>query len=82
MSRVILFILTAAACSREDSTREAAEFRQARDSLLSAEVVKSLQPPASVGRLIYERPADLSYDSLLVKRPELARVSDRPKRPD
>jgi hypothetical protein len=39
--------------------------------------VKALQPPASVGRLIYEPPADLSYDSLLVKRPELVSPSDR-----
>ena len=75
----MLFIVVAAACSGEERTRQAVEFRQARDSLLSAEVVKALRPPASVGRLIYERPADLSYDSLLVKRPELARASDRPK---
>ena len=80
MNRLFVFILVAAACSSsEESARQAAEFRQARDSLLSTEVVKSLQPPASVGRLIYERPADLSYDSLLVKRPELARTSDRRK---
>ena len=78
MSRLLLFLLIATACSfGEERARQAAEFRQARDSLLSAEVVKALQPPASVGRLIYERPADLSYDSLVVKRPELARHSDR-----
>ena len=71
-------VLALAACSaREERARQAAELRQARDSLLSAEVVKSLQPPAPTGRLIYDRPADLSYDSLLVKRPDLARVSDR-----
>lgn len=78
MRRMFLLIAVAAACSsREERARQAAEFRQARDSLLSAEVVKALQPPASGERLIYERPADLSYDSLLVKRPELARASDR-----
>lgn len=78
----MLFLFIASACSsREERARQAAEFRQARDSLLSAEVVKALQPSASVGRLIYERPADLSYDSLVVKRPELARASDRPKVP-
>jgi len=82
VSRLLLFILFASACSsREERARQAAAFRQSRDSLLSAEVVKALQPPASVGRLIYERPADLSYDSLVVKRPELARLSDRPKVP-
>jgi hypothetical protein len=75
---MLLLIAVVAACSsREERARQAAEFRQARDSLLSAEVVKALQPPASVGRLIYEPPADLSYDTLLVKRPELARVTDR-----
>jgi hypothetical protein len=80
VKRELLLIVVVAACSsREERTRQAAEFRQARDSLLSTEVVKALQPPATVGRLIYEMPADLSYDSLLVKRPELARPSDRRK---
>jgi hypothetical protein len=78
MKQSLVVLLVAGACSSsEDRDRQAAEFRQARDSLLSAEVVKALQPPASVGRLIYERPPALSYDSLLVKRPELARASDR-----
>ena len=80
MNRLLVFILVAAGCSSsEERARQAEEFKQGRDSLLSADVVKALQPPASVGRLIYERPADLSYDSLLVKRPELARASDRRK---
>jgi len=80
VKRMLLVVAVVTACtSREERARQAAEFRQARDSLLSAEVVKALQPPASVGRLIYETPADLSYDSLLVKRPELARPSDRRK---
>lgn len=80
MNRLLVFILVVTACSSsEERARQAEEFKQGRDSLLSAEVVKALQPPATVGRLIYERPADLSYDSLLVKRPELARASDRRK---
>jgi hypothetical protein len=80
VKRMLLLIAVVAACSsREERARRATAFRQARDSLLSAEVVKALQPPASAGRLIYERPADLSYDSLLVKRPDLARASDRRK---
>ena len=82
MNRVLVVALIALACSsREERARQAAEFRQSRDSLLSTEVVKSLQTPETVGRLIYELPADLSYDSLIVKRPELARVSDRRKSP-
>lgn len=80
MSRVsILFLFLVACSSKAERTRQAAEFRQGRDTLLSAEVVKALQPPAPVGRLIYDRPTDLSYDSLLVKRPELARSADRTK---
>lgn len=80
MNRLLLFFLIASACSsREERSRQAAEFRQARDSLLSAEVVRALKPPAAVGRLIYERPADLSYDSLRVKRPDLVRAADRPR---
>ena len=81
MSRALLIVLFALACSsKEERARQAADFRQARDSLLSAEVVKSLESPESVGRLIYERPADLSYDSLKVKRPELTSLRDRPPR--
>lgn len=81
MSRLLLFVLFSLACaSGEERARQAAEFRQSRDSLLSAEVVKSLQQPATAGRLIYERPADLSYDSLRVKRPELLSARDRAPR--
>lgn len=81
MSRGLLLALFAMACSSgEERARQAADVRQARDSLLSADVVKSLQTPPSVGRLIYERPADLSYDSLRVKRPDLASSRDRPAR--
>jgi hypothetical protein len=81
VNRALLLIATAAACSSaEERSRQAAEFREARDAVKSAEVVKALQSPVSAGRLIYERPADLSYDSLLVKRPELARASDRRSR--
>ena len=77
----LLLALSALACSSgEERARQAADFRQARDSLLSADVVKSLQSPPSVGRLIYERAADLSYDSLRVKRPELLSLRDRPAR--
>ena len=78
MSRALMLALLALGCSsKEERARQAADFRQARESLLSAEVVKSLLPPAAVGRLIYERPADLSYDSLRLKRPELLSARDR-----
>jgi hypothetical protein len=78
---ILLIAVALAACtSKAERAREVMVFRQSRDSLLSTDVVKALQPPAAVGRLIYERPADLSYDSLLVKRPELAAKSRRPAR--
>ena len=81
MSRVSVLLLILVACSsKEERARQAAEFKQAREALLSADVVTSLQPPAPVGRLIYEPPADLSYDSLRVKRPELLSLRDRPRR--
>jgi hypothetical protein len=76
-----LLLLVAVACaSAEERARQAAAFQEARDSLSTAPVVTTLQPPASAERLVYDRPADLSYDSLLVSRPELARPSDRQKR--
>lgn len=79
MTRGLFLIVAAVACSTSESARarQAAERKQARDSLLASDVVQALQTPASAGRLIYERPADLSYDSLRVKRPDLVRAADR-----
>ena len=77
MKWCVALLLIVAACSPSDSER--ARHRQARDCLLSGEVVMALVTHSSTGRLIYERPADLSYDSLRVKRPELMRATDRPK---
>lgn len=79
---VALFIVIAACSSSEERARQSAEFRLSRDTLLASDVVRTLQPPAEIDRLIYERPADLSYDSLLVKRPELAAPKDRRPPPD
>ena len=72
MNRVLLLLLllVATACSsREERARQAADFRQRRDSLLTTEVVRALQPHTAVGRLIYDRPVDLSRDSLRAKQP-------------
>jgi hypothetical protein len=75
-------VVVAIACTGSESerARQAAERREARDSLLTTEVVESLKTPTSAGRLIYERPADLSYDSLRLKRPDLVLAADRRKR--
>jgi hypothetical protein len=80
MTRRIALVLAALACvSESDRTRQAAAHREARDSLRTTDVVQALTTPKSTGRLIYERPVDLSYDSLKVKRPELLRTADRRK---
>ena len=80
MKRALALLVALVACtSKSERVREATEFKQSRDSLLTTEVVTALQPPASVGRIIYDHPVDLSYDSLRVKRPDLLRYSDRPK---
>jgi hypothetical protein len=82
MTRGLLLIVVVVACttSAEERGDQAAARQATRDSLLTTEVVQALQTPASAGRLIYEPPADLSYDSLRVKRPDLVRAADRPKR--
>lgn len=80
MKRSFVLLVALGACtSKSDHAREAVEFKQSRDSLLTTEVVRALQPAGSVGRVIYDHPAALSYDSLRVKRPDLLRYSDRPK---
>ena len=80
MIRRLCVIVVVLACSADESERNAAERRQSRDSLLTTEVVQALVTPVSAGRLIYERPADLSYDSLRLKRPDLVRTADRRSR--
>ena len=78
MKRLLLIVVAVAGCtSKAERAREVAAFKQSRDSLLTTEVVKSLQTPATI---IYDPPTDLSYDSLLIKRPDLAKQSDRVKR--
>lgn len=79
MSRLLLLIVVISCTPSEERARQAVEVRQSRDSLLTTEVVQSLKSPTSTGRLIYERPTDLSSDSLKLKRPDLVRAADRPK---
>ena len=79
MSRLLVLLVVMACATSEERSRQAAQLRQSRDSLLTTEVVQSSKSPTSTGRLIYERPTDLSYDSLLVKRPDLTRAADRRK---
>ena len=48
----VALLVIVAACGTTESER--ARHRQARDSLLTTEVVKALVTPTSTGRLIYE----------------------------
>ena len=78
MSRLLLIVVVmACAASASERASQAAEARQSRDSLLTMDVVRSLKTPISAGRLIYERPADLSYDSMRAKRPDLVSAAER-----
>lgn len=82
MTRRLFLVVFVVACSASESerARQAAERREARDSVFTTDVVQALVSPTSAGRLIYERPIDLSYDSLRVKRPDLVPAADRPRR--
>lgn len=79
MRKLSFIVAAAVACSASEPerARQADERRQARDSVLTSDVVQALQTPTSPGRLIYDRPTDLSYDSLRLKRPDLVRAADR-----
>jgi hypothetical protein len=68
---VIILLVVACSTNQAERSQQIAERRQTRDAVLLAPVVESAKTPTSVGRLIYERPADLSYDSMRVKRPDL-----------
>ena len=67
MKWCVALVLIVAACSPSESER--ARHRQARDSLLTTDVVKSLVTPTSIGRLIYDPPVNLSHDSLRTPSP-------------
>jgi len=62
MKWCVALLLLFAACTPSETER--ARHRQARDSLLTTDVVKELSSPTSTGRLIYDPPVNLSRDSL------------------
>ena len=78
----LVLLICAPACAASESERatQRAERRQAREAVMAGEVVQSSRTPTTAGRLIYEPPADLSYDSLLVKRPDLVRADESRRR--
>ena len=75
--RIILLLACCACTSDEERAQQRSARRSSRDSVMSGEVVQSAKTPTSVGRIIYEPPAALSYDSLRLKRPDLVRAADR-----
>ena len=77
MNRCVMLVALIAACGGD--TRQAAEVRESRDSVLAGDVVKALATPVAAGRIIYDHPTDLSGDSLRVKRPDLVFGNDRRK---
>jgi hypothetical protein len=77
---VLLFGAVACTASESERATRIADRRQAREALLTADVVQTSKTPTTAGRLIYEPPADLSYDSLRVKRPDLLSPRDRATR--
>ena len=75
--RIALALACCACTSDEEKAQQRSERRSSRDSVMSGDVVQSAKTPTSVGRIIYEPPPVLSYDSLRVKRPDLLRAADR-----
>ena len=81
MIRALVFVLIVAGCTNaSERSRAAADWRANRDSVMSGEVVEALRSSASPGRIIYDPPPNLSYDSMRTTRPDLLSAADRPKR--
>jgi hypothetical protein len=66
-----------AACqqSEQDRTRDATARAQLEANDRASAVVRGLETPRDSGRLIYDRPVDLSYANLRLTRPDLIRSS-------
>jgi hypothetical protein len=65
------------ACSRSDEERaHDARERAATHALVArSEIVRTLESPDAPGRIIYEKPIDLSYANLKKTRPDLDSAS-------
>lgn len=82
-SLIVLGALTACHQSEQARERAAQERAATHATVARSAVVQSLATPRQPGRLIYDKPTDLSYTSLRATRPDLdsaARVRTGPRR--
>ncbi|HEU4585760.1 MAG TPA: hypothetical protein VFR95_08420 [Gemmatimonadaceae bacterium] len=72
-SLALLAVTLIAACttSAEERMRDAEERAAAHAVVARTEVVRTLASPHEPGRIIYEKPIDLSYANLKKTRPDL-----------
>lgn len=80
----ILAMAAASACGRDEAGGIREPSAAAGNSKLAAmdeDVLKAMAEPKEPGRIIYEAPQDLSYESARLKRPDLVRP-DTSKRAD
>ena len=80
MMLVLLAALASCRQSTPDRERDARERAAAHAATARSAVVQSLASPREPGRLIYDKPTDLSYRSLHATRPDLdsAKIHDTP----
>lgn len=72
-SLVLLAVTLLAACSKsaEERARDARERAAAHALVARTEIIGTLASPREPGRIIYEKPIDLSYENLKKHRPDL-----------
>jgi hypothetical protein len=76
-----LALLSSCEQSAGDRVRTARERLEADAAVARSDVVRSAQGPREPGRLIYDRPIDLSYATLRKTRPDLDSAHAFPGRP-
>jgi hypothetical protein len=69
----LLAVTLLAACSKsaEERAHDARERAAAHALVARTEIVRTLASPRAPGRIIYEKPIDLSYANLKKTRPDL-----------
>lgn len=70
---MLAMVATLGACrqSAQDRVRDASERAAANATVSRSEVVQTLASPRVPGRIIYDKPVDLSYANLRRTRPDL-----------
>ena len=70
-----LTLLVACSKSAEERAHDARERAAAHALVARTEIVRTLASPRAPGRIIYEKPIDLSYTNLKKTRPDLDSAS-------